>query len=430
MNILVMTTGAWDDRNAANTFSNLLEGFEEAEISNIYMRDAPPHNSVCRHYFRITDKMLVKYFLRPSRIGVHIVGTAEARAKDDGAEQNLISFVHRYRLNFAYMLENILWQLGGWRNRRLDRFLNERKPDILFAFAIPSVPRYLLQTYIQEKTGAKTVLFLTDHVCHRYFSSNGRRGKREAERMSAMLSNAARVYAISEELRDIYAKEFGIPITVLRKGCSCVEGRIRRPIPSLPVRMVYAGNLLYGRSKVLAIIAETVRHINRDAPRLVLDIYSDTPLSPKQHECLNRKGTVSLHPARPYEEIRDVLQTADIVLHVESFDPSDMETVKYSFSTKITDALESGSAFLTVGPAGISSVEYVRRLPGTMVVDDLASLEDVLREIVKDPQRLPYLAECTQNYARLHHSVQTVREELKKDFLSLCDGHADPQILP
>ncbi len=43
---------------------------------------------------------------------------------------------------------------------------------------------------------------------------------------------------------------------------------------------------------------------------------------------------------RSYDEIKHIMHEADVVLHVESFDEKSIETVKYSFSTKIIDCLQ------------------------------------------------------------------------------------------
>lgn len=64
---------------------------------------------------------------------------------------------------------------------------------------------------------------------------------------------------------------------------------------------------------------------------------------------------------RSYDEIKHIMHEADVVLHVESFDEKSIETVKYSFSTKIIDCLQSGSQILGVGPSGIASIEYLKK---------------------------------------------------------------------
>ncbi len=423
--VLIMSTEAWDDTNSGgNTFSNLFSGTEELELSHVYCRDAAPSNHVCRHYHRISTKMLLRHILRPSRIGKSFEWSPEdtprpASAGEATREKKLISLIHRYNVKAAYWMENLLWRLGGWRNDKFDRFLAERSPDVIFTFAIPTLPRKLLLDHIQKKTGAKVVLFIADHVCHRYMSSDRKRGRAAVRRMKQMLRSADKVYAITDELTEAYSREFGVDISILRKGCS-FDTPVS-PTVGDPLRMVYAGNLLYGRMEILRHLVETIARINRDGEQISLEIYSGTHIEDADRESLTIPGASSFMGARPFGEIRRILAESDIVLHVESFEKKQIEYIKYSFSTKITDALECGKNFMVIGPRGISSVEYTRRIPGVIVIDDLAETENALRTLLEDKSLIPRNAESIRAYARENHAGEHIHARLYADLAALCD---------
>ena len=110
------------------------------------------------------------------------------------------------------------------------------------------------------------------------------------------------------------------------------------------------------------------------------------------------------------------MSEADVVLHVESFDANQMKRVQYSFSTKITDCLQSGNVLLAIGPAGISSIEYPRRVPGAMVIDDLHDLYDRLHILLSDEKDLVNRAKQIREYALDKHSVESVINKLRADF--------------
>jgi len=50
--------------------------------------------------------------------------------------------------------------------------------------------------------------------------------------------------------------------------------------------------------------------------------------------------------------------------------------------------MQSGSAMMVIGPKGIASVEYPRKIDGVFVVDDLSLIRKTLCEIVKNPHQI------------------------------------------
>ncbi len=427
LKILTLSAAAWDDANSlGNTYSNLFTDWESAEFTNIYARAAMPDNRVCTEYYRITETSLVKNLLKPEKIGEHFTTKGQTLVELSKAsagayqESRLIALVHKFKLNkLVYVVQDWIWFLKGWQNERYEAYLRERDPDIIFTFAIPTVQIHLQLQYLRQITNAPIVVFLVDNVCGEYLTSGGKRGKGKALRLQEIFGMADKIYAISDELKDVYSQTFGTEIEVLRKGCS-FEEPVKQTIGK-PVRIIYAGNLLYRRLDVLAQLTSAIEKVNGSGQKILLEIYSGTPITQEQKQCIQIPGASEFRGSRPFEEIQKCLAASDIVLHVESFDKKQMDAVRYSFSTKITDALESGSAFLVIGPKGISSVEYPRRIPGVMVVDDVGQLEAALQEIAADQNALLHRAHQIREYALDHHSLAEVRRKVQRDFQALCD---------
>lgn len=225
-----------------------------------------------------------------------------------------------------------------------------------------------------------------------------------------------KVYGISKEMCKAYEKEFGCKVSLLTKGC-----RLNTPknYVNNPLQFVYAGNLLYGRNEVLSVIAKCLDDINRDSKKAELSIYTNTNITSKISKSLNIDGSSTLYNARPYDEIMGVMRKADVVLHVESFEPEQIKLVRYSFSTKITDCMQSGSAMMVIGPKGIASVEYPRKIDGVFVVDDLSLIGTTLREIVKAPHQIVKRAKQLMEYAKTYHEITGIRSKLQSDFQNL-----------
>ena len=68
MRILIVTRNAWDDTNSiGNTVSNFFGGIPDAEFANLYFRSSMPNNRLCKRYFQVTEKDVLRFWLTPSR---------------------------------------------------------------------------------------------------------------------------------------------------------------------------------------------------------------------------------------------------------------------------------------------------------------------------------------------------------------------------
>jgi hypothetical protein len=121
----------------------------------------------------------------------------------------------------------------------------------------------------------------------------------------------------------------------------------------------------------------------------------------------------------PYEDIKKALKSADIVLHVESFDPNQVKITRLSFSTKIIDCMQSGSCMMAIGPDNIASIDYLLGIDGVISITDPSKIRVELEKIVNDPYSLKLKTKKLAKFARENHDIKKVRNELAQDFLQL-----------
>ena len=194
-----------------------------------------------------------------------------------------------------------------------------------------------------------------------------------------------------------------------------------KTVTNSPVEIVYAGNLLYGRIDTLSTITSALRKINKNGVKMRLTVFSGTKVTDEQISCINDGASAVFAGQKPFDEVKKILNHADITLHVESFEPQMQKIVRYSFSTKIIDCLQSGNTMLVVGPKNIASVEYPRAIPGAIVVDDNRNLYAELLRIASNPSLLIDSAKQTNGYAVEHHEISLVRRSLQEDFKYLLN---------
>ena len=422
MNVLVVGEGIWDDKNSyGNTLSNFFGGpvWENDRFYNFYARSTNPSNKLSVEYFSVTDFDIIKSVFR-FKVRSKQFDSSEI-TKSDHKEAEMINHIHAAKnRDPIYFIHELIWNSHLWLNQDFKQFVKDCKPDIMFAFLATTSLLLPVMSYLKNNTDCKLVLFCADENYQNIALKSPfyRRCYLKKDFVSC-IRMADCVYTISEEMSDYYKNEFQINSKVLRKGCE-FEKEPKHGLNE-PLRFVYAGNLMWGRDDTLARVARTIEKINQNGLKAKLEIYSGTPITPELEKKLNIPDASELMGKRPYDEIKNILHDADVVLHVESFEPEAIELVKYSFSTKITDCLQSGSLVLGIGPKNIASIEYIKKVDGAIAVDEISHIEEKIAEIVNKKDTLAENALLTRQYALNHHEITKVQSGLREDFQHLID---------
>ena len=415
MRVLVLSNIEWSDSNAfGNTMTNLFSGISDIELASLYRRSSLPANNVCKKYYKISVSSVLKKFFSPEKIGAYFEADGNESVnvnitKNVDSEKKAISFIHKFKLNnILYFAEDLLFATKRWENERFKSFINDFKPDIVFSFAKASKTHLLfINTVKKYIPDCKCVSFIVDDICSAFKS------KTHKKIIAEQLQKAARVYAITPSLKRKYEELFGIEIDILTKGCD-----FTLPVKeknSLVKTMVYAGNLLYGRDKTLIELGRAIKaHNDNSEHNLLLKIYSPTIVDESVKNAMNVSGASEYMGAKPYNEIVEILNEADIALHVESFDEQQQEIVKHSFSTKITDCMQSGSVLFSIGPDGLASIEAAKNIDGAFCATNSEEIVSAIEKIAVCD--LYDNAKRIRAYALEHFAVDRIQEKIVNDF--------------
>lgn len=422
MKVLVITRNAWDDTNAiGNTLSNFLSGIEDIELAAIYFRSSMPQNELCENYYRTSEIEIMRKWFKPAQIGKHFfLKTEEQKMRREEAkrEKKLVRLIQKYGLKLAYKLSDYLWYSEKWINKNLKDFIESFSPDLMIAF-VKSAPQYYLTIrYLRENYKIPLFSWAADDE---YTGLLKRNAQKEIQNLQYILNESAEVRGCSEKLCRYYNGIFGCKAEPLYKSCDLsvpVKANVNKP-----VTIVYAGNLLYGRAEILRQIADALEKISRNGTKVSFEIYSNTELLHGEAEEYFGTGGIAKYMGRKeYAAIKERLSTADIVLHVESFESVQILKTKYSFSTKIIDYLQSGSVLLAVGPREVASMEYIQHIPGVCVINNLNQLQRELMALLMDTANFHNRALEIRNYAREHHDARIVSEKLTETFQRITAG--------
>lgn len=408
MNILVVTSIELDERNACgNTFANWLSDWSETNVYNIYGRVSLPNNGFCKAHFQISPTSLLRYIFRPKKIGKLIEQSSFCNNTSNSFEQHFIKKNKKSPNDFYYLAVDTLYSMCLWQNKRYQQFIQNCNLDIVFYFAKSEAIIYQNLKYLKKHTNAKLVAFYADDMYSMYKESRMLSRKIYKHRFEKLVKLADLNYGASTMMCEEYEKLFGLKMSPLYKGCNISESKDRI---NEVVRIVYAGNLYYGRDKVLGEIAVAIKLANVDFQKACLEIYTTTAITPEIDKILNIEGSSKIMGARPFDEIVEIQRQSDIVLHVESFLPENMKVVRLSYSTKMSDCLQSGSMMMVVGPRGIASVEEALSIDGVFVIDNENKINDSISDLLSNKNLIIEGANRTNAIAKQIFPITKVRE--------------------
>ena len=418
MNILVITKSAWDDRIASgNTLSNFFEGWEDTSFYCLYSRSAMPNNKVCNEYFSISPLSIVKNIFKPSRIGKRFFYDNDGYIEEDEKELKMIATAKQSKSIFQ-LLYHLLYSTDLWKNESFKQFIDECNPDIVFCFGQTDPLTYKALRYVRQHTNAKIVSYYVDDLYRNGISVFNFIQNQKNKYLKNISQMSDLCYAISQRMCNEYAILYGRHFKLLHKGCDISDAK---KYLNNPLKFVYAGNLFYHRDRILCALASAIARVNDGVPKAYLDIYSSTIVDNPILMKLNIEGASTLHKARPFDEIKQILMEADVVLHVESFNDEQMKLVRLSFSTKITDCMQSGAMMMVIGPDTVASIDYATRIPGCIVVNDLDKLEETIKMIVNQHSLIIENAVKTNRYAKENVEINKLRSRMQSEFTSLIN---------
>lgn len=423
--ILIISRSEWDTSNSTgNTLENLFGGYSADMLANLYFRTSPPRSNVCREFFSLTEWSAFHakggHFFKERSVG----GGSESRlgpARQRGSvtariEQAIVGHLRTRRSLWVLTAQSLYWALGWWKNARLRNFLRTFGPDLVFCPSFENPYVHWVVSYVVKLTGAKLVLFHADDYFFKYEScrsvSECVYGYLVRRAISKSIDVAAINYCISRPQANSYQLAFRREFPVLVKGAvfpdwtdDSSRGSARK---GRKIRLVYAGSLLHGRWKTLAVIVNTISKMT-NADRFMVDVYSQYPAPDEVVSALTIPTLSRFFGAVSQTQLDKIVRNADALIHVESFDESDKSSVRYSFSTKIIDSLASGRALIGVGPADIASIAYLAESKAAYVAVSESEISDVLEGIGRNPSQLAKMAARALQYCRDHHDLSATR---------------------
>ena len=392
--ILVTSISSWNQKTGSDTFSSLFKTFDPRDLANIYISGDIPDSQVCSRYFHIDEMSVVKsVFNRRQKTGVEVapISTSESTNRAINSTKRQL----KRRRIYLWMRE-IAWKFGCWKSKDLKEFLKDFRPEVL-VFSIEAYPYFnRLNNYIIKECKPKKVIgYLWDDNFTYKQQPNSPIFKIERfflrKHVRWLVNNCTDVLAISPKMKEECDAEFGINSIVLTKPIFNQQPFQNYDV-SIPNHILYTGKLIIGRENTIATIAQTIKKLNSDGQKVILDVYTNTILSEELKSKIDIPECCVLHAPVPQSEVAGLQSKADVLLFAESLSDDNL-TARLSFSTKLTDYFAAGKCIWAVGNMDLGPISYIKNENAGFVSSNKDEIDSVLESFISD-------ATCISNMAK------------------------------
>lgn len=417
--ILVVARGVWDDDiGTSSTLTNLFSNYDPKRLAMLYLEAKKPRTKCCQSFFRIPEiAMAKKVFNWNTKVGERIDtrGFDKDNNGEVAAEDKALNYVRGHRSSLFLWLRELMWALGLWKTKELRKFIEEENPDVLWFDGSTNIFLDRLYLYVLRVAKKPAILYLMDDnytyksmTGHRYlyYFLHRRTMRKVVERSKAVL-------VISPKMKREFDELFHINSTIITKGIDYSQISYKEPVVGYPVRLLYMGQIIYGRHYTLEAVIKGMKEINQDGIVVTLSVYTNNRI-PKllDYQSSGRKDVVFC-PAVPYSEVQRVIANHDVLLFMESLNPKYNSDARLSFSTKITDYLTSGRCIFAVGPYDSAPMEYFQNEDCAIVAHDQNEIADGLRKLC-DKDVVKYYSNKGFETGRRNHDKQVMDRRLER----------------
>ena len=371
MRVLIVSHNVFSrTNNMGKTLLSYFRGFSPEETAQFYIHsEVPTDDTVCRNYFRFTDKDAIRAlnpFRRQGRsFGPDEIDTQRTTPRTDSGLVSDAYRVGQKRTPLIYLLRNLLWRLGRWDTPELRQWVRRFDPDVIFFASGDYSFMYRVACRIADIAGKPLVTVCMDD----YYLNNrnhtsllGRiQHRRFMKTVRATVARSSLILTICDSMARAYETLLGKPCRVLHTPAPVMEVSP----DANPETISYIGNLINGRNQSLVTLGRAWKRLSH----CCIDVFS-TEKDPRILAPLTEENGIRFHGAATADQIPEIMARSAAVIHTESFEPEVQDLVRFSVSTKIAESLMYGPPLIAYGPLGIASMDYLKEHDAAFVITD------------------------------------------------------------
>lgn len=418
MNILVISHNVFCSTSSmGKTLRSYFVGLDAENIAQLYIHSEVPTDPICKNYYRMTDTDIIKSVITRRSGRVYGEEDLKAREVDACTVQGMTGKLYqkgRARTPLIYAARNLWWSLGAWKTGKLQKWLDDFAPDVVFFAAGDYAFMYKIALWVAESRKIPLVVSCMDDY---YFHNKNEAKfggkmvhKRFMKLVNRVMNYADCLFPICERMSRQYSELFHKPCYTIHTPSS-----FHGPLEKEKTNAIsYIGNLGYQRHKQLVKLGQALKKVDCPDKPDFIDVYS-TEARPEILAGMTKENGICFHGGISSEQVLEVMAKSIAVIHTESFDEITRKSVAYSVSTKIADSLASGTCIFAYGPAEIASIEYLSKHNAAICAAELDDPVSALTQMLTDEglrtetiRNALALAECNHRSEKNCEMIRTV----------------------
>ncbi len=412
------------------TMTNLFTGWPDdrialASATNIL---ADLDTSICSNLFQLGYNGKLHPF--PLNIILPVITTGKLTCAANGKSERLLPVQEpgKYRRIYKVII-NILHFLGLFNvfyklkiTPEFRDWINEFKPDIIYT-QLSTLELIRFVDALHEEAHIPVAIHMMDDwpmtidrpgIMHRYWK------KVNDSEFRTLVKKSSVLMSICDAMSDEYEKRYGRKFVAFHNTID-----IDKWIPVSktdwsvkgPFRILYAGRLGVGVINSVIDIIDAVNDPQLEDCDLVFELQTADIGLLKGKAVLNERvksvGTID------YADLPIRFAGADMLVLPHDFDYESINFLRYSFSTKITEYMISGTPVLVYADSSTSLTKYASKGEWAYIVDkrDKQSIIDAFRELYSNMSLREKFGCKAREIAIEREDSRIVREEFRKHLI-------------
>lgn len=398
-------------QNNGKTLAAFFEGWPSERLAQLFITGNVTETDLCNNFYKISEKKMLKRVLF-KKTNVGEVCDKAIYQNDNSTKLSRLKIKNQATIG---LFRDMLWALKLWNTKSLNTWIDNFNPDIVFYQSSSDSFMFDFVDYICKSRKIPLIMETTDDYLSlsKYPSfSKIIHQKRIFKRYRNAVLNSYCVFAISEFMAVEYKQKFGGNFKVAM-NCAKPQQLSLKPPSKEVFRITYAGNLGLNRWRILSRMGkylEELYDINVE-----FSIYSLQQPSNKVLKSLTIDKVMRFKGKANKDELEQIINDTDLLIHVESFDMTSKHITRLSISTKIPEYLLSKRPILAIGPSDVASIKYLKDNDLAFVLSDFRKIEfqEKIKRIILDSKMRDDYALRSYRFASKNHNIDLVKESIQ-----------------
>lgn len=419
--LLIISNNPLSNTNAnGKTILSYFDSVPRNQVRQLYFRDERPTVDGYE-YFRISDIDIIRGLIAHDKRGGIVSPSFESRNHNRASTGTSIPV--KINNTTRLLREGLWWK--KWKSKKLVKWLDEFKPTTVFFVAGDSGFAYDICMYIVNRYKSRLSVYITDdYIIPRKQESLILKARRNLikSKMMRSVKKADSFFTISSVMRTEYKRIFGIDSRIVVNMPDRIRQSNNLNNNNNEYVLLYAGALNYGRDETIHLIATAIDRYNNvfNEKKAILRVYTNKLPAPEILNTICVVGASEYGGSLNRDELNTMLNQADVLVFVESFEEEQIEKTRLSLSTKVPEYLSAGKPVFAVGPSNIGSMEYLQE--AAACCNKKEEIYNSLTNLLNDESTRLELAERAYKKYEMNHDKAVIQEPFLYEVFGVRKG--------